>query len=468
METDLIKQKQHFKQDQHLVLRKNDSAQINVSFESSGESILRIKNQHQKLERVVVIGAGYVGFPLACALASSKKYNVTVYDIDTSKIDKIRNKISPVEDERAKEDIKKFKITGTTDESVLSEADYIIVCVPTPVNDDKTPDLTPVIKATESIARNLRLGQTIILESTVNPGVCEETVLPILEKTGLRGGINFELAHCPERINPGDKNWNVYNISRNIGALTLEGANRIAEFYSSFLNAEVNVVSSIKAAEATKIIENTFRDVNIALINEFAQFCDKIGIDVLEVIKGASNKPFAFMPHFPGCGVGGHCIPVDPYYLIQKAAELGFDHKLVRTAREVNSSMPKYTISKLINGIQMTGKSLKDVKIGILGLAYKSDSEDLRESPALEIRDELLKLGADVLYYDPYIKEDSNADLDTLLDECYGIIVATGHTAFKQIKDWKNVKVLVDGRNCLSREDFELSEIYYYGIGRGE
>jgi UDP-N-acetyl-D-glucosamine dehydrogenase len=421
-----------------------------------------------KFENVVVIGAGYVGFPEACAIAGNSRYRVAIFDIDKSKIEKINKKIPPVDDEWAESRFQKLDIRATDNEAVISGADFILICVPTPIDDEKQPDLTPVIKATESIARNLSYGQTIILESTVNPGVCEEVILPILEKTGFRGGIDFELAHSPERVNPGDKKWNVHNIPRNVGALTPKGAQKVAEFYQNFIEAKITVLSSIKAAEATKILENTFRDVNIALINEFAKFCDKMGIDLIEVLKGASTKPFAFMPHFPGCGVGGHCIPVDPYYLIKKAEENGLDHKLVRVAREVNNSMPHYTVKKLITALNREGKNIGGIKIGLLGLAYKANSNDMRESPSFEIREELVKSGATVLSYDPHIPSESDASLNKILKEAEAVIIAAAHDEFLNIGDWKNVRIIVDGRNCLQKENFELSDITYVGIGRGE
>jgi nucleotide sugar dehydrogenase len=417
-------------------------------------------------EKVAVIGMGYVGFPLACAIARNKRYEVYGIDLDISKINKIKKRISPVEDERASKDIKEVNITVTTDSSVLKSMNYIIICVPTPIDHSKNPDLTPVRKASEAIAKNLQKGQLIILESTVNPGVCEEEILPILEENGLKGGIDFELAHCPERINPGDPNWNVYNIPRNIAAMTKEGTKRVADFYRSFIHAQVNEMSSIKAAESTKIVENTFRDINIAYVNELAKSFDKLGIDVVEVIKGASNKPFAFMPHYPGCGVGGHCIAVDPYYLIDYAARAGFDHVLLKIARHVNNSMPKYTVEKLLTKLKEQGMSIETSKIGVLGLSYKANIGDLRESPAFDIINELEKLGCKPLTFDPYSIGKSNSTRSEILQKCDAVIVATGHTDFKNIKDWKNVKVIVDGRNCLDKEAIEKMGIIYTGIGR--
>ena len=417
-------------------------------------------------EKVVVIGMGYVGFPLACAIAKNRKYEVYGYDLDKKKINKIKKRISPVEDKQAEKDIKKVTIHASYNESVLNNAKYVIICVPTPVYENKKPDLTPVIGASKAITRHLKKGQFVILESTVNPGVSEEVVLPILESSGLKRGKDFELIHCPERINPGDEKWNVYNIPRNIGGLTKEGNKKAADFYRSFINAKINEVSSLKAAEATKIIENSFRDVNIAFVNELAQSFDKMGINLQEVIQGASNKPYAFMPHFPGCGVGGHCIPVDPYYLIQRAEEAGFDHKLLKIAREVNNYMPEYTVRKLVVALKEKGINIKGTKVGILGLSYKANIGDMRESPALDIKHLLIKLGAKVSCCDPHCNGNADAKIDEILENCVGVIIATNHREFLDIKDWKNVKVIVDGRNCLKEADLS-NKIAYSGISLG-
>lgn len=419
-----------------------------------------------RLENVAVIGMGYVGFPLACAIAKSGKYNVYGLDIDEAKINKIKNRVSTVEDEQASEDIKVVEINATREFSILKDMKYIVICVPTPVDHNKNPDLTPVIKATESIAKNLREGQIIILESTVNPGICEEVVLPILLETGLEPGVDFNLAHCPERINPGDSNYNVYNIPRNVGSLTKEGTKIVADFYRSFINAPINEVSSLKVTESTKIVENIFRDVNIAYVNELAKSFDKLGIDVVEVIKGASNKPFAFMPHYPGCGIGGHCIPVDPYYLIDYAKRNGFNHELLKNARKINNSMPHYTIEKLVYHLRRLNIPIKNTKIGVLGISYKANIGDLRESPSLEIIDELKKIGFDVFSFDPYCLNESNSELKELLEECTAVVVATNHKEFLKINNWKNIKLIIDGRNCLDKDKIN-DKIVYDGIGRG-
>jgi len=421
--------------------------------------------------KVVVIGMGYVGFPLACAIARSGAYDITGYDIDEKKISKINSRISPVEDKQAEMDIKEFPFRATNDETILRGAEYIAICVPTPVDNNKSPDLTPVVKSTETVSRNLTKTprQHIILESTVNPGVTEETMLPILQRTGLRGGLDFELAHCPERINPGDPNYNVYNIPRNVGGMTKEGTKKVADFYRKVIHpTKVTELGSIRAAEATKIFENTFRDYNIALANWFATYCDAEGIDGVEVLRGASSKPFGFMAHSSGCGVGGHCIAVDPYYLIERAESLGIDASPLITAREMNNSMPAYTANKLFRALSKKGIGVKGTNVGLLGLSYKGNIGDMRESPALEIRHILQENGAKVMAYDPFCNGNSTAKLDEVLESCPGVILATNHNAFREIDEWGNVQVIIDGRNCLNREAIEAKNIYYEGIGRGK
>ena len=296
-----------------------------------------------------VIGLGYVGFPLACAIARRKKYETVGIDLDVNKINLIKKKQSPVEDERAKQDIKTVNITVSTETKILQDSDFFLVCVPTPINYEFLPDLSPVKNACSDLAPYIKKGNIVVIESTINPGVCDEIIIPLLEqKTGMIAGKDFDVAHCPERINPGDSKWNVYNIPRNVGATTKEACKRVANFYRDILDTKtINEMDTLREAEATKIIENTFRDINIAYVNELAKSFDVLGIDLIKVINGASNKPFAFMAHYPGCGVGGHCIPVDPYYLIKRASQSGFDHKFLRNAREINNSMPKYTVELL-------------------------------------------------------------------------------------------------------------------------
>ncbi len=420
--------------------------------------------------KISIIGLGYVGLPLACSIAKTKKYQMVGLDLDEEKIDQINKGISPIDDEETKKLLPKVKLEVSTNDKIIKDSEFVIICVPTPVKHDKHPDLRPLISASRTAAKYLQKGQTIIVESTIYPGVCEEVVLPILEETGLKGGKDFELSHCPERISPGDPTWNVDNIPRNIGSLTKKGNKKAADFYRSFLSAPITELSCLKSAEATKVIENTFRDINIAYVNELAKSFDAMGIDIVEVIQGASNKPFAFMPHYPSCGVGGHCIPVDPYYLIERAKKAGFDHSFLIKAREINNSMPLYTIELLTEKLNEIKKSIKGTKIALLGLAYKANISDLRESPSLELIKILEKKGADLIKYDPYVPTLNNvASLEEALKKAEVILLATNHSEFKQIspKTLKNngIKIVIDGKNCLNREAIISAGILYKGIG---
>ena len=424
------------------------------------------------MKRVSVIGLGYVGLPLALAIVKSKKYEVVGFDISKNQVDKINRKECPITDDVAAKDLKNLDLFATTDKENIKGSDYYIICVPTPVLSDYTPDYQPVISAGEGIGDVLSEGETVILESTVNPGTCEEILIPILEKrSGLTAGTDFNVAMCPERINPGDPNWNVYNIPRNIGSLVKEKNTEVADFYRSFLNAPINEVSSLKIAEATKIIENAFRDVNIAYVNELAKSFDAMGIDLIETLKASSNKPFAFLPHWPGRGVGGHCIAVDPYYLIKRAAESGFDHKFLKLARNINNSMPQYTVDRLQDALNIVKLPINGTKIALLGLSYKENIADLRESPCLEIKDILEKLGAELIVYDPYVPELSNVQsLDMALDKTTAVVLATAHKEFKGLEEEiikrGNIKVVIDGMNKLDKDLLEKNKIIYRGIGR--
>lgn len=419
---------------------------------------------------VVVVGLGYVGLPLAC-LASEKGYRVLGLDLSKNKIDLINKKISPIKDHKLSRWLKSVEIEATDDPRVIKKAKIIIICVPTPIDQFNNPDLKPVQGAAKTIARNLTKGQLVILESTVNPGVCEEVVLPILLQSGKKAGRDFFLAHCPERINPGDKKWYVRNIPRVVGGYSLNCLKKAVSFYRSILESEVRPMKSLKEAEATKILENSFRDINIAFINEIAQSFEKLGIDVLDVINGAKTKPFAFMAHYPSCGIGGHCIPVDPYYLIEKAKQVGFDHKFLKLAREINNGMPKYTVNQLSQALNSLGKAVKGTKIGLLGLAYKADVDDIRESPSLKIIKILNELGANLEIYDPYFPDKSMVkNLEEILAKCEVLLVATNHQEFvnmdlKKLKKYK-IKIIIDGKNCLDKEKIIKMGIIYKGIGR--
>ena len=426
----------------------------------------------RRKEVLSVIGLGYVGLPLA-ALAVEKGYKVFGITHGKQKVSAINRGINTLPDEPSiSATIAKRKIVASTNYSAVRRSGIVIVCVPTPVDHLNNPDLGPVISASKSIVRNLKKGQLIVIESTINPGVCEEVVLPILEANGkYKVGRDFELAHCPERIDPGNTKWNVRNIPRCVGSVTPKGAQRAAKFYRSIITGEVRVMKSIKEAEATKIIENTFRDINIAYVNELAKSFDVLGIDVHDVIQGAATKPFAFMPHYPSVGVGGHCIAVDPYYLIERARQAGFDHKFLKLAREINNSMPGYTVGKLQSALNEIGKSVKGTAVGVLGLSYKANVGDIRESPSLKVIELLEGLGAKVQVYDPYFPEKSTVkSLEAFLKASEAVILATNHKAFLDLRPevYKRakVKVIIDGKNALDKSALQKLEIIYKGIGR--
>jgi len=406
--------------------------------------------------KVCIIGLGYVGFPLA-QLCASKGHEVYGLDLFAEKIEKIHAGINPVEGGKIE-----FPIHAATDDKTfISNASVIIICVPTPVDHLKMPDLHPVINAVKLVAANMSNKPLVVVESTINPGVMEDIVLPLFDG---KVGVDFNLAHCPERINPGDPVWNVSNIPRVVGGFTPECTSRAYDFYSSIVSGKVTKMSSVRVAEATKIVENTFRDINIAFVNELAKSFDKLGIDTVEVIKGASTKPFAFMAHYPSCGVGGHCIPVDPYYLIEEAKAKGFDHKFLKLAREINNSMPAYTVGLVISALNHHKRALNGTTVGVLGLSYKANVGDIRESPSMEVIKLLNKGGADVVTYDPYIKTSDCKSLEEFQSRCKFIVLCTNHKEFGQL-DFSSVKILIDGKNMFYGHDIPET-VTYRGVGR--
>lgn len=425
----------------------------------------------RKAKTVAVIGLGYVGLPLAVR-TREKGYSVIGFDTDKKKIALLKQGKSPIKDAFLEENIPKYPIGATSDPKKLASADIILICVPTPVDEMFYPDLTPVISASAMVAAHAKAGALVVLESTVNPGVSEEVVKPIFEKAGFTVGKDISIAHCPERINPGDPKWNVTNIPRVVGSFDKTGLDIAYDFYSSIVDGEIRKMKSIREAEAVKIVENSFRDINIAFVNELARSFDVLDIDVKDVILGAATKPFAFMAHYPSCGVGGHCIPVDPYYLIERAKQSGFDHKFLKIAREINNSMPAYTVELLQDALNTVKLPLNGTRIGVLGLAYKANIDDLRESPALKIIEHLKKHRAAVETFDPYVRSLSTAkSLEALLKKSQALVLVTDHKEFKEaltpalLKKY-GIKVIIDGKNCLDKKVFAKAGILYKGIGR--
>lgn len=397
------------------------------------------------MKSVCVIGLGYVGLPLAL-LSAEKGYIVYGLENNPQKAEKLRREHT--------------NISINHPDALLS--DVIIIAVPTPVDESKNPDLTPVRVACEQVVEKLTgKKQLIILESTVNPFISRKFVLPILESTGFVEGKDFFLAHCPERIDPGNVKWNVSNIPRVVGALHPDGLEKVQAFYQSILSAEVLALSSIEAAEMTKIYENSLRAVNIAFANEMAIVMQNMRLDAKEVIQGVKTKPFGLDMCSPSCGVGGHCIPVDPFYLIDESLKRGFDPSFLRTAMKVNGYMPSYTVSLLTSALNEVGKSVKGTKVGVLGVAYKKNVDDVRESPALDVIKRVRSLGADLKVYDPFLPEYSNATKEEVL-ACDAVMLLTDHTEFLQY-DLSHVPVFIDGKNVL--EKHKVGGVYK-GIGR--
>ncbi len=424
----------------------------------------------EKNQTVGVVGLGYVGLPLAVR-AKERGYDVLGFERTQEKADIINSGKSPIEDEYLEKNLPKNPIEATTDTSRIKECDIVLICVPTPVDEFHNPDIGPVRGATESISQNLKPGALVVLESTVNPGVSEEVVRPIFEADGHKVGKDVFIAHCPERINPGDPKWNVTNIPRVVGAFTKEGLKKAVDFYESIVDGRIKAMKHIREAEACKVVENSFRDINIAFVNELAKSFDVLGIDVKDVIDGAATKPFAFMPHYPGRGIGGHCIPVDPYYLIERAKRAGFDHKFLRTSRAINNSMPSYTVELLQDKLNEVKMPLNGTTVGVLGIAYKPNIDDDRESPYYEIVKELRKHKAEIISYDPHIMKRSDVDsLEELLEKSEAIIFVTNHKEFDALNGEmlkKNgIKVIIDGVNTLNKEDIESAGVIYKGIGR--
>ena len=430
-------------------------------------------------KKVAIIGLGYVGLPLA-VLAQEKGWQIYGVDIDQEKVKLINKKISPLNDPQLAKQLKAYPIKAGTNPAVVREVEIIIIAVPTPVNKKHEPDLSPLISAVDSILPHIKKGQTIVIESTINPGVMDEIIAPLFMKrndlhtkaNGDSSKPNIYLAHCPERINPGDPKWTVRNIPRVLGSYTPAGFKKALRFYEDVIEAPIKEMASPTEAEAVKILENTFRDVNIAFINEMAKSFSVLGIDIINVIAGAATKPFAFFPHYPSNGVGGHCISVDPYYMIERAKQVGFDHKFLKLARKINEGMPTYTIGQLELGLKELKLSLASTSIALLGVSYKKDVADTRNSPALVIQKLLQDRGAKVTTYDPYSKKHSTAKtLDEAAEKSDIILLATDHTQFinkitPAFLKKHNIKLVIDGKNCLDHIKISQAGIPYYGIGR--
>ena len=398
---------------------------------------------------LAVIGLGYVGLPLAIE-AANNKLKVAGYDINKSVVDSLNKSTSHVEDitDKVLEDALSKDFLITSDSIVLGESEFIVISVPTPLTDYQ-PDLSYVEAATKSISENLTKGQIIILESTTYPGTTLEIVKPILEKnSNLVAGEDFLLGYSPERIDPGNKDWTFKNTPKIVSGINEKSLKKISEFYNSIID-EVVEVSGTREAEMVKLIENTYRQVNIAMVNELAILSNMLDIDIWEVVDAAKTKPFGFQSFRPGPGVGGHCIPIDPKYLSFKTRQIGQPVRFVELAQEINNSMPNYVISRISELMNRKEKLLKNSKILILGVAYKKDIGDTRESPAIDIIESLLEKSAEVSFYDPYVdelivnKESILKEQDLKSISNYDmVIIHTPHSSFSEI-DFENIKSLI-------------------------
>jgi len=355
---------------------------------------------------VCIIGLGYVGLPLAVAFAKAglKVLGVDVQQRRVTRVNKGQSYIADVDSKVLTEVISEGLLEATTDQSKIKEVDAICICVPTPLTRTKDPELSYVVSESKVVSRYLQKGQLVVLESTTYPGTTRQVMLPILERSGLRAGRDFYLAFSPERVDPGSKNYNIRNTPKVVGGIDLKSTKLATLLYSQIVDTVVPV-SCPEVAEMTKVFENVFRSVNIALVNELAHLCEKMGLSVWEVIDAASTKPFGYVPFYPGPGVGGHCIPLDPYYLANKAREFDFHTRFIELAAEMNEHMPYHIAFRILELLNTRGRSLHGAKILVLGVAYKKDVEDTRESPALKIIQLLREKGAEVSYNDPYVSQ---------------------------------------------------------------
>jgi len=405
-----------------------------------------------------VIGLGYVGLPLAVEKAKMG-YQTIGFDVQEQKVDMVnqgQNYIGDIVPEELTRVVSSGKLRATKDFSFIKEVDCVAICVPTPLDIYQQPDVSYVIQSTEDIARYLHPGMLIVLESTTYPGTTEEIVKPILEKTGLKVGKDIYLAFSPERVDPGNVFYNTKNTPKVVGGSTPDCTEVAATLYEKILEGAVHRVSSPAVAEMEKILENTFRNINIGLANEMAILCHKMGIDVWEVIDAAKSKPYGFMAFYPGPGVGGHCIPIDPFYLTWKAREYGYHTRLIETAGEINNFMPEFVLERSMKILNGFGKALKNAKVLVLGVAYKQDIDDVRQSPALDVMENLRKNGAQLSYNDPFIssfsyKGYSYTGVGLTVDSLRAadlVILLTKHTVYDYELIQKHAQMIFDTKNA--------------------
>jgi UDP-N-acetyl-D-glucosamine dehydrogenase len=407
--------------------------------------------------KIGVIGLGYVGLPLAVEFAR-EGFDVTGFDVDESKVADInagRSYILDVKTPDVAASVAAGRLRATTDMSQLRDMDAIDICVPTPLRKTRDPDLSYVVQAVDAVKAHLKPGQLVILESTTYPGTTEEVVQPALEEGGLKAGTDFHLAFSPERVDPGNPSFHTKTIPKVVGGVNATSTELAADLYRSIIDTVV-AVSSTQVAEMVKLLENTFRAVNIGLVNEIALMAHRMNIDVWEVIDAASTKPFGFMPFYPGPGLGGHCIPIDPFYLSWKARQTGFECRFIELAGHVNGSMPSYVLERIGGALNTVRKAINGSRVHLFGVAYKKDVSDMRESPALDVLELLQRRGAMVSYTDPYVPHLQHGALDLCSvpeDEADGgvdcAVICTNHTVFRYPAIVKRFPLVVDTRNAL-------------------
>ena len=418
---------------------------------------LNVKIQNRQA-RVAIIGLGYVGLPLAVEFARSG-FHVTGFEVEAQRVDAVNRGVTYIGDvaeHTMRELIASKRLRATTDFNELSEMDTVSICVPTPLRKTKDPDLTFILSALDQIKPRLHREQLIVLESTTYPGTTEELVLPKLEETGLVVGEDFYLAFSPERVDPGNKTYTTRNIPKVVGGVTPRCTELAALLYAQCVE-RVMPVSSAQVAEMVKLLENTFRSVNIGLANEIALMCHSLGIDVWEVIDAAATKPFGFLPFYPGPGLGGHCIPIDPLYLSWKARMNGFEPRFIDLAAQINARMPEYVTQLVSDALNRQSKSVKDSSVHVLGVAYKRGVSDCRESPALAVMKLLTERGARISYSDPYVDELREEGLalrsapihEVLENGCDCVVILTDHPDFDYAYVARAARAVVDTRNAM-------------------
>lgn len=406
----------------------------------------------RRVAKICVLGLGYVGLPLALRFAEVG-FEVWGIDVDETKVEQIKNGISYISDVPC-EALLRRPIHASTDSSLLSRADAAIICVPSPLSKTRDPDLSLILTAGRTVAQHLHPGQLVVLESTTFPGTTRELLLPLLEESGLKVGRDFFLVYSPERIDPGNKSFNIVNTPR-VVAGTTPSCLKLAQRLYAELVGQVVPVSSTDTAEMVKLLENIFRSVNIALVNEFAIMCHRLGLDVWEVIDAASTKPYGFVPFYPGPGLGGHCIPVDPHYLSWKLKLLAYKARMIEIADEINREMPRFVVEKVMDALNQQRQSLKGSRILLLGVAYKRDSDDVRESPALDLIELLQEKGGEVAYHDPHVPRLSVGSrmLESVpltkesLASCDVVVIVTDHSRFNAGEIVSLSRLVVDARN---------------------